>query len=132
MTKDYTQTLSTAKRLVKKFGRQITLRKLDPVTQTPAKPWLGAANPVTTGTNIQLFGVSVPLATQEFLGITALGEGFLKDVEQTYLVEPGETDPENIDTYNTLLDGDVEYQILYVYKLKPASLTVLYFIGVKR
>jgi hypothetical protein len=132
MTKDYAVNLATAKRLVRKNGRQVTLCKLDAVSADAQKPWLGAADPAATASTTSLYAVAVPPSSAIALGLSAKQADLMKSVEQILICEPGETDPENIETYNTVLDNSVEYKITFVEKLKPATLTLLYFIGVSR
>jgi hypothetical protein len=133
MPKDYAPTLATAKRLVRQFGRQVTLRKLDNTSSNPSKPWLGATNPATTATLASVYAVAVPPIPGSELGFSAIPDDLLKSIEQMFIVEVGETTPEALDTYTTLFDSDSkEYRIIYVEKLKPANLTLLYFIGVAR
>jgi hypothetical protein len=133
MTKDYTTTVATAKRLVQNFGRQITLRKLDNASSDANKPWLGATNPVTTGIVTSVFGISVSPSSNSRLGLSAFSDDLLKSIEQIFILEVGETAPEALETYTTLLDSDSkEYRILSVEKLKPGGTTLLYFMGVAR
>ena len=132
MAKDYSKNLATAKRLVRNFGRSVTLRKLDATSTDGAKPWLGATDPASTASTTTLFAVAVPPSSATALGLSAKQSDLMKTVEQILICEPGETDPENIETYNTVLDGGVEYKIAFIEKLKPAEVTLLYFIGVAR
>lgn len=132
MNKDYTPNLETVKRLINKFGREIILRKLDGFSQYPDEPWLGAADPVSSADTISLYGVAVPPSSLAKLGFDATTNDFIKDLKEILIVEPGENDPENIELYNTVLDGTSEYKIMFIEKLRPATLTLLYFIGLAR
>lgn len=130
--KDYSLNLATAKRLVRKFGRSIELRKLASASPSPAEPWLGVADPVASGTSVTLFAVPVPPSSASSLGFSASQQDLMKNLSQIFIAEVGETDPENLNEYHTVFDGGTEYKIEFVEKLKPANLTLLYFIGVAR
>lgn len=133
MAKDYTGNVATAKRLIKNFGRQVTLRKLSNTASDANKPWLGATDPVVSGTSITVYGVAVPPSSATLLGFSAIPDDLLKTVSQIFILEVGESDPEALDDYTTLVDTDTkEYGILYVEKLRPGETTILYFMGVSR
>lgn len=132
MAKDYATNLATAKRLITKFGRQVTLRKLDATSTNPSEPWLGAADPAATATTVTVYAAAAPPSSLSALGFRAEQNDLLKSVSEILIAEPGEVDPEKLETYNTILDNGSEYKILFIEKLRPASLTLLYFIGVAR
>lgn len=132
MTKDYAPSLATAKRLIRKYGRSITLVKLAGESPDASKPWRGATDPRGAGaTTTTLSAVGVPTGNVSYLGFRASQEDLLKDVEQVFVAEPGEDDPEGLTDYHLVRDGD-DYQIKFIERLRPAELTLLYFIGVAR
>jgi hypothetical protein len=131
-TKDYAPVLSLSKNLIQKFGRQITLRKLDATSNTVGKPWLGATDPVDTGIKTTTYAICVHPDSTYFLGISGKTEDLLKSSELIFITAPSDIDSENLDKYTTLVDDLIEYKINFTEKLKPGSTTVLYYIGVSR
>jgi hypothetical protein len=130
--KDYAPLLLLSKNLVQKFGRAITLRKLDAVSATGGKPWLGATDPVATGTSTSTYAIGCHPDSTYFLGISLATEDLLKTTELIFITSPGDIDPENLDKYTTVVDGSEEYKITFIEKLKPATITILYYIGVSK
>lgn len=131
-TFDYAALLTDVRALVQDFGRQVTLRKYDRTPADANKPWRGATDPRATATEATVWAVSVPPSGLNELGIEAVAdEEALRRVTEILICEPGDDDPDNLDTYDEVVDGSVLH-IEYACKLKPASVTMLYFIGVKR
>ena len=130
--KDYSKTLATAKRIVRDKGRQITLVKFSPTPPSPSQPWLGPTNPSATSSEVSVYAVGVHPTLLSYLGFNATQVDLAKNMKEVFVVEPGETDPENLDKYNVLRDGGIDYKISSMEKLRPGTLTLLYFIGVER
>lgn len=130
---DYAKLLATAKRLLQKNGKQITLSMLDDAAGATGKPWLAVANPRDPNVvdSIQVYAVNVPLSAGASLGIKADAIFELsKNIKSFYIAEPGTDTPDNFDQYQLLTDGSQELKIEFVEKLKPADTTLLYYIGV--
>lgn len=130
MTKDYSTNLATAKRLVQKFGRQVTLVKLDASTPDVDKPWLQQEDPTATpAASTEVYVAAVPPSSAVALGLSTSQADLLKSVEQIFIAEPGDAP---LEQHHVLVDGGVEYKIKFLEKLRPAETTLLYFIGVGR
>lgn len=133
MAKDYSGNLATAKRLVRKFGRQVTLLQLDGAPADPSKPWEGSSDPRGTPVaQASTYAVAVSPGSTKELGLGIELPELTADVEQVLIAEPGEDDPENLENYHVVVDGGEQYKVAFVEKLKPANLTLLYFIGVSK
>lgn len=130
---DYAAKLAKVKERISAKGRQITLSSLDPDSATPSKPWLGATDPRdplnTDSTTI--YAVNVPMSSASSLGIRAEAVELYKDTQSVFIAEPGEDTPEDFDQYQIVIDGSQEFKITFIEKLKPADLTLLYYIGVR-
>lgn len=130
---DYAAKLAKVKERIRAKGRQITLSSLDPDSATPSKPWLGATDPRdplnTDSTTI--YAVNVPMSSASSLGIRAEAVELYKDTQSVFIAEPGEDTPEDFDQYQIVTDGSQEFKITFIEKLKPADLTLLYYIGVR-
>jgi len=129
---DYAAKLAKVKEKIRAKGRQITLSSLDSDSATPSKPWLGATNPRdplnTDSTTI--YAVNVPMSSASSLGIRTEAVELYKNTESVFIAEPGEDTPEDFDQYQLVTDGSQEFKITFIEKLKPADLTLLYYIGV--
>lgn len=130
---DYAAKLAKVKERIRAKGRQIKLSSLDPDSATPSKPWLGATDPRdplnTDSTTI--YAVNVPMSSASSLGIRAESVELYKDTQSVFIAEPGEDTPEDFDQYQIVIDGSQEFKITFIEKLKPADLTLLYYIGVR-
>lgn len=131
--KDYSKNLATAKRLVAKYGRQVSIVKLKQTSADPDKPWESPADARTDPeAQANVFGTPVPPSSQTSLGLKALSPELAKQVEQIFILEPGSTDPDNLESYHLLMDSSTEYKILAVEKFRPGDTTLLYFMWVGR
>jgi len=129
---DYAAKLAKVKEKIRAKGRQIALSNLDPDSATPSKPWLGATNPrdpLNTDSTI-IYAVNVPMSAASSLGIRSEAVDLYKDTQSVFIAEPGEDTPEDFDQYQVITDGSQEFKITFIEKLKPADLTLLYYIGV--
>lgn len=121
--KDYAPTLETAKRLVERFGRKVTLAKFSPATVSVGEPWRGPVSPPVLGATGNL---EVPAV---FVGLLKhLGEDFLKDLEQVALI----ASPDDLSAYHLMVDGAVRWNIIRVQTLRPGATSIVHYVGVKR
>lgn len=129
---DYAAKLAKVKEKIRTKGRQITLSSLDSDSATPAKPWLGATNPraALNTDSTTIYAVNVPMSSASSLGIRSEAVDLYKDTQSVFIAEPGEDSPEDFDQYQLVTDGGQEFKITFIEKLKPADLTLLYYIGV--
>ena len=129
---DYAAKLAKVKAKIRAKGRQITLSNIDPDSADTNKPWLAATNPRdplnTDSTTI--YAVNVPMIAASSLGIRSEAVELCKDTQSVYIAEPGENTPEDFDQYQLVTDGNQEFKISFIEKLKPADTTLLYYIGV--
>ena len=129
---DYVAKLAKVKEKIRAKGRQITLSSIDPDSADTNKPWLPVTNPRdplnTDSTTI--YAINVPMSSASSLGIRAEAVELYKDTQSVFIAEPGEDTPEDFDQYQLVTDGGQEFKITFIEKLKPADLTLLYYIGV--
>ncbi len=134
MAINYTKLAATAKRLVDAAGRSVVLNRLDQAPPDSDIPWEGPADPsATPDATATVIGAFVPLTTGKSLGLETLDMDLMKRTSEVCLVGPGTVSPPfDLATANELVDGDVHKRVTFVRTLKPASITLLYFIGVAR
>ena len=132
---DQAKLAATALRLITKNGRSITFVNQDGVSVDPLKPWKSAASPIGGGITFVTVGAFVPPNTIRGFGLSSLGEGsgfedFVSMSEQIIIVSPGET--VDLREFHDVLDRGSYWGITGVQILRPGSLVLLGFVGVKR
>ena len=128
---------ATAKRLVEKNGRDVTLYRRERDPGTPAEPWRGpgaappeailgpvkvAFVPPSGGGMGELLGqIEATLAQR----IDQVGLLAANSVEDASPVEP------DVTKYDTLVDGNTTFNILTVSTLRPAEKILLYVLALE-
>lgn len=132
--KDYTRTAATADRLITKFGRPVTFINPSDTPVDPTRPWDG--NTSAGDTSVTLNAVMVPPNTVRQFGLTALGEGTeFRDLvtfsQEILIAYPEDND---LRQFNHILDGTppVRWTVIGLQVLKPATVQLLAFVGVRR
>jgi hypothetical protein len=135
---NYTKLLATVSKLITKNGRAVTLYGQDKATLVNSnRPWLGVTadiDPTDAEDVLETFGVIVPPNTVRQFGLTSLGEGvefknLLAFSENVIIVPGAEVD---FKKFNFVRDGNVDYGIKAIQILRPAEVTMLAFLGVRR
>jgi hypothetical protein len=125
---DHTEFLTMAREMIKADGRLVAFAKLSATPSDAAKPWNGPAAPALTG-SVNAYAVFLPD-----------GSGFSKEIEddalfksseQVLLVAPPESG-QDLEGYHIITDGGVRWKVNVCKTLKPATLAVLYMMGVSR
>lgn len=131
---DYAALAATARALVEANGRQVTLRRLENAPTDAQKPWRGASNPASPADAAATpFGVAVPPSSATALGMSTQDNDLVKRSEQIFIITPADGETQDYGTFHELVDDDNEpYRIVGVEKLRPATVTLLYFVGVAR
>lgn len=124
---DYVALAQTALELIKANGRQVTFRQLVDTPADSNKPWRGAADPTAGGTTEAAWCVAVPPSSANQLGMSTTDNDLVKRSEQILIVAPGLND---LADFEEVIDGTVTYRITGVETLRPADVTLLYFVGV--
>lgn len=137
MTFDYERQRKISERLIKSRGREITLVRPSEEKANSDRPWKGPKVPPDPDGNA--FRLTVPgiqlLPNQvRIFGLSALGEsgkldGLIQISELIFIVFQGEND---LRQFTFVEDGGVNFHIQTTQSLKPADVTLLGFIGVRR
>lgn len=131
---DYQKLAQTAKRLIDKSGRSITINRLERTPADVSKPWRGEANPRATGqveSSITTIGVFVHpdgLRDQEMtrpFGFSAIDQELLKRFNQMVLVSGAGTNFQNLEDYDEVSDGTSSWKIELVVKLQPGDVNIM-------
>ena len=132
MAIDYDKLALTAERLVTESGRTIELVMTSKTPDDVTKPWRGntsAGETVLEVPGIQLLPNAVRVFDLSALGDANEFRGLVTYSELVYVIFQGEA---NLEDYTLVRDGGVDFQIQSTQALKPASKTLLGFIGVRR
>ncbi len=132
-TADHSDFLELARELIAEDGRVVTFAIIPNLTSDPEKPWRGSgAQPPGLAFEVEVHAVFVPLSSASSLGIIMTDTSLFKDSEQVLLVAPPVTG-ERLSLYHIVVDSDgSRWKINYVMELRPASLRLLYAVGVTR
>lgn len=131
---DYQKLAQTAKRLIDKNGRSITISRLDRSPLDTSKPWRGEPSPRATGgverslTTIGVFvhpdGLRDQTMTRPF-GFSAIDEELLKRFNQIVLVSGAGTSFQNLEEFDEVTDGSSSWKIELVVRLQPGDVNIM-------
>lgn len=131
---DYQKLAQTAKRLIDKSGRSITINRLDRSPADSAKPWRGELDPRATGkierslTTIGIFVHPDSLRDQTMtrpFGFSAIDEELIKRFNQIVLVSGAGTSFENLEDFDEVTDGTSSWKIELVVRLQPGDVNIM-------
>lgn len=137
MTFDYERQRRIAERLIRRSGRTVTLIRPSEQKENENRPWKGPRVPPDPDGEPFRFPVPgvqlLPNQVRTF-GLSALGEaGKLDDLiqvsELVYIIFQGEVD---LRQFTFVEDDGVNFHINTTQALKPAHVTLLGYIGVRR
>lgn len=127
---DYVKLAATAKRLINKSGRKITLVKSDLVPVDVDKPFLGN---MPQESLLETIGVFVPANSIRQYNLMGLGHGVGYDdfVEKSsqFIILYSEKD---LSGYMEVIDGGVRWGVTGLQMLQPGDTLLLCLLGVKR
>jgi len=132
MSINYIKLAATAQKLVIQNGRSITLIRNNETPIDPARPWNGSEP--TPDTELIVPAVQLMPNAVRVFGLSALGDASILDglislSEYVYVVFAGEND---LHQYSRVLDEGVYYSIQATQSLRPATTTLVGYIGVRR
>lgn len=125
---DHSEFVALAQELITFEGRAITLQTLSATPVDAAKPWNGPTAP-TVATDVDTFGVFLPVASASDMGFASVTDDMLKRASQLILVAPTATDMRDM---TRVLDKTVVWTIEWVQVLEPGDQLILYAYGVSR
>lgn len=137
MTYDYSRSRAVAERLITSRGRTINLIRPSENKEDDNRPWKGPKRPpdedgvdfVLPVPGIQLLPNQVRIFGLSALGESGMLDGLIQVSELIFIVFPGEVD---LRQFTFVEDGGVTFHINMTQALKPADVTLLGFIGVRR
>lgn len=121
---DYTSLAATAKRLIEKNGRTVTITKMSQTPADPAKPHR-ARNPAAD-TSVTPTAVVVPFEREQVDGSNVMVD------DKMVLVAQESVSGVDLQSFDRLTDGSDEYDIVKVKKVNPGPTSVVYMIQVRR
>ena len=126
---DYGPIAAKAIELVTKFGRAITLRRLNLTPPDPSKPWRGPADARAGAFSLTVSGVFVEPSSLQKLGLNADMLDWVPKCSNVAIVAA----PQDLREFSELLDADSSvWRIMGVSTLQPAADRLLHFVGVSR
>jgi len=130
---DYGVLVTTVNALIKDLGRPVTVTRLDATPDDVGDPGGGKAAPRDTPAEEALVdAIFVHPDSAAELGMTKMSDDLMKKTKDIAIVAPGPTGTFSLDDADELLDEGVTKKVSFVRKLRPGSVTLLYFIGLRR
>lgn len=128
---DYVKLAATAERLIAANGRTITFKRESGTPTDAAKPWGAQAG---ADVEFETQSVFVPPNTVRQFGLTALGQGtefqdLIAFSDYIGIFFPGTTDCRQ---FSHVEDGTETFGIIGLQILKPGSVQLLGFVGIRR
>lgn len=125
---NYTKLLATVERLIANAGRVVTFEQLDDEAIDSSKPWRGPGEPTAllVDDNPAVF---VPPSGFDF-GKELVQDELLARCEQVCLTAPSTV--LDLNNCTCVVDGGVRWAVVWAQELKPADVSLLFAIGVKR
>lgn len=124
---DYVELQAVVVALIEDAGKIISVQKLNTVAVDPAKPWRGPADnrsPYAASENVP--AVAVPVSG---IGKLIDKKSIPDNITDCYIVAPFMATPDLSD-FDEIVDEGTTIKIDYMYRLRPANVTLLYVIGV--
>jgi len=115
---DYVKMAATAKRLINKNGRSVTLTKKDRTAANSSKPWRGPGTSDITVKNVK--AVIVPFDTED------VDNQLVRRGDSRAYVAASDTDPNLIEDFDDLLDGTDKWKIIDVSIINPGDKRIVY------
>lgn len=133
---DYLNLVSEVREVIQDAsnGNQITLTRLNDEPLATGSPWTvdNTSRFDNEVPSLSLRAVSVPLSSAGSLGLKADLIELHNTLSAVYIVEPVFNVQTDIESYQILTDGDLEYKIAFIDKLRPADVDLLYYIGAEK
>lgn len=121
---DYTSLAATAKRLIEKNGRTVTITKMSQTPADPAKPH--RARNAAADTSVTPTAVVVPFESEQVDGSNVMVD------DKMVMVAQESVSGVDLESFDRLTDGSDEYDIVKVKKVNPGPTSVVYMIQVRR
>lgn len=119
---------ATAKRLIEKHGRTVSIVKHGSTDASGTKPWRGVSAPVVA--TVTGKAVFVP-KTFVLTSFTADVDGVSEEGEYALFAADND-DGENLETFNVMQDGGRDWKLLRTELIAPGDTRVLYMFQVQR
>lgn len=125
---DHTEFVELAVELISEEGRLVTLQQVRTNPSDPLKPWKGS-NGATDDVATDIPAVFLPVSGTTEFGQDWIDKELLRNCDEVCLIAPGAVE---YDVANLLVDAGVVWKINWIKKLRPATQTILYAMGVAR
>jgi len=126
---NFTKLAATAKRLIDANGRTVTITKQGSVPANSNQPWRGQNSTIAGSVT----GTAVFVSTEPgSLGIQWLNPDNTKRGDQVAFFAANNDGGKELETYDTITDGDKVWKIVRAQLLAPADTRLIYIFEVAR
>lgn len=130
-TADHSDFLAFAREIIAEEGRVVNFGIIPNIPVDANRPWRGSGAAPDLVFTVETFAVFVPLFGNKTLGFMAQDIDMFKSFDEVLLVAPP-VSGEQLSNYNAVEIGGVRHKINHIMELKPASVSLLYAMGVSR
>lgn len=129
-TFDYAPIAATALALVARFGKAVTLRRLNTTAPDPAVPWRGAVDPrAVPAATLAVNVVLVEPSSLQTLGLNAQVVDWVPRSQKVAVI----ADASDLRDYGELVEVDATtWRVVGVSTLDPGGTRLLHYVGVAR
>lgn len=128
---DYTKLAARAKALIAEHGREVTFLRFSQAPGDGDLPWAGPADPRDDVDAEEVVpAVFVPPSSASRLGMGTIDADLLRRTSSICITAAANFELES--AHELIDEAGVRRRILFVEKLRPNTVTLLYFVGVQR
>ena len=131
MALNYTRMAATAERLIEENGRSLTLVKSGEVLEVPAEPW--GPDTTTDEITITVIGAIVDFENEAQDGTLIMrGDKRCLIAHDSVVDAAGSSDPTDIEKFDRLTDGGVDWKIVEVTTWQPGDTRIFYDLQLRK
>ena len=126
MAFDYSEVRAVAKELIDEFGRSVSITNQSSTPADSSAPWAAQTSTVTA-----VSGKAAFVSTSD-LGITTDDIDDVKRTDQVALFAAADDGSNDLEDFDILVDGGVNWRIVHTEVLKPGGTRLLYMFVVRK
>lgn len=130
---DYSSMADLAKRLIGENGRLVTFVKYGVTLPDPAQPWTGPADPRAQPlSSVELYALAVDPGSASRYGISTENSDLVRLSSRILVMAPGAASTVDLEAFDEVVDEGARWRVVKVETLRPASVTLLHYVGLKQ
>jgi hypothetical protein len=129
---DYKAVRHSAEKIIQECGRKVLFRKLIESNEIENQPWAGVGSlELTAYQEVEMYAVMINASnSNQFLGMGVNIKDLLAKCNKMFIVAAKEADEADLSYFTHIVDEGKTARIMFLEKLKPGSVALLYYVGV--